>query len=323
MLNLLTTIYATITFTTRYRPEIIWSDKLWTHNIFRFYELLFGRKYGVRVENTVRVTCDKNGVLTYYYQFFTFEASIAHLEALIRGLIPELKFVRVHVPILALPGAIIQGVDLQLPYLFAVTYDTAGSTLSGAGTSGSVNLTIAGSDRMLIGGTATRGTTSTFTYNAVAMTARSTASNVDTAKLFSMAGPPTGTNSLAGTFSAANWSMGAINVTGADTTLGTDVTATGSSSSVSLSITAPTNGMAIDIMVHGQGGSPPTADGANTSRWAQGTATVDSGGQSTAPGTGSAMTMSWNPGGNSIWAQVAVPITAVAAPVNKGLLDFF
>lgn len=297
----------------RYRPEIKWAKKSWTHNVFRLFELIFGRQVGVRAESMSGMAKDKNGKFIQFYECYTWEATFAHLETILRGCIPVFKVVHIHIPVFALPGALIRGESLKIPYVFAIAYDAQSSTSNGAASSGSTTHTVTGSNPVLMGGTSSRGTNSTFTYNGVAFTARSSVSNIDTAKLFSNTSPATGANTLSASFSANNWSAGAVSFSGASGSFGTDVTyVSGSTSNVTLNITAASTSFAVDIMMHGQGGSAPTATGANTRRWGIGTATVDSGGMSTAPGTGSSMTMSWNPGGTSVGGSVACEVLAAS-----------
>jgi len=91
MRNFLTRMMATITRHPRYHPEeheldhkTHWSSKVWVSNLFRAYEYLFGRGYGVRPEASTQVI-KKDGKLYVTRHFFTLEALLAHVEVTIRG----------------------------------------------------------------------------------------------------------------------------------------------------------------------------------------------------------------------------------------------
>ncbi len=93
-----------------------WSSTLWVHNLFRAYELVFGRRSGVRRE----MAANAEGVV----QFFTWEAALSYLEGYLRTFrLP--KIVKVYLPVLApinnlpVPAS---------PYLFAIAFDTFASS---------------------------------------------------------------------------------------------------------------------------------------------------------------------------------------------------
>src|SRR5205085_12355012 len=85
---LLLKIMAVVTGAPRYVTDVEWSSKSWTHNVFRLYELSFGRRWGIRPELTSALGIDEKGRETVTYQFHSFEAIVAHIEARIRGLVP-------------------------------------------------------------------------------------------------------------------------------------------------------------------------------------------------------------------------------------------
>lgn len=145
MLELLTHI-AAIFSGPRYRPEIEWASDNWTHNVFRVFELLFGRKFGIRIESSLVRDKDKT-----IYQFHTLEASIAHLEGVVRGAFKGLKVVRVHVPVLAFAGGPGMLIPRNSPYLFAIAYDASSKADVVIGTTSvTATHTASGSDRLVV-----------------------------------------------------------------------------------------------------------------------------------------------------------------------------
>lgn len=116
----------------RYRPTIEWARNNWTHNVFRIFELIFGRKFGIRCE----VVAYSNGD----YTFFTWEARIAHFEGIIRKVIvTELKLIDSHFysPSLRLQRGVI-------------VYDTSGKQ-DAEGATATIALTLSGSNLTLVG----------------------------------------------------------------------------------------------------------------------------------------------------------------------------
>lgn len=181
----------------RYYPKIYWSDKSWTHNVFRFLELLFGRRYGIRCESVVT---SHNGVT--YRSVYTVEAAIAHIETHVRNWIKDLAFepVRVYVPQMALPN----GVSMPSGYLFAIAYVASGFRREASGGSpNTLSITVSGSDTHLWVNTATDvNDVSSCTYNSVAVGAVSGAqvngsSNVVTGpQMRVLIAPTAGANNL-------------------------------------------------------------------------------------------------------------------------------
>lgn len=153
----------------RYLPEIIWSNKSWVHNIFRFYELLFWRRYGIRPE--ISSIYDRR---TITYRAHTFEGICALFEQGIRGLKKFTIPIRIHIPILATPF----GNMFASPYLFAIVLDTSvGQT--GVLTADpwiSYTHTCTGSNLLLAVGSSASGVgdiqQATTKYNGIAMSAK-------------------------------------------------------------------------------------------------------------------------------------------------------
>lgn len=124
-----------------------WSSELWVHNVFRVYELIFWRRFGIRAEASAS---QRNGKTI--IRCHSWESLLAFTESQIRQAFSfKLRIpVKIYVPILWTP----QGIPVfASPYLLAVAYDTSvtmnfvGSTttntLSSYVTTGS-NLTVFG-----------------------------------------------------------------------------------------------------------------------------------------------------------------------------------
>ncbi len=157
----------------RYKVEegvdFAWSSKSWTHNAFRLYELVFGRKVGIRAESTTGV--NENGVS--WVIVHSFEAAVAYTETLIRNAfrLPKFKLVKVYIPQLAPAGF---GPPSRGPYMFAIAYDTTANGTNGAAASVTFAHTCTGSNLTLtVHGCQNgipRASASSATYNAVSMT---------------------------------------------------------------------------------------------------------------------------------------------------------
>lgn len=177
-----------------------WSSKSWIHNTFRVYELIFGRRYGIKCEMSSSVDGQ---------QPHTFEAVCALAETMLRmwlaRKLPEFRIVRV--PALATP----QGVLFQFAYRYAVAFDAAAGNKdnSGAVTNITWSHTVTGSNTFMVGNAgiqAINQTTTTFdafTYNALALTLSETsaaAANVKVGLYYRIA-PTTGANTVSLTIS--------------------------------------------------------------------------------------------------------------------------
>lgn len=211
MKNPLPQILATITGHPRYLPDIKWSSKLWTHNIFRVYELVFGRRYGIRAEMTAGWV---NG--EWVQQAYTFESSCALVETAIRNFIrfPKFKLVKVYIPQLSFVGLPQQR---QQPYLLAIAYDNVSAEITSA------SLTITGSDMILV--TAARALSGDdltgVTYNSVSLTLGVKQTMLArTQYLHYLKGPSTGSNTL--TFSGTSTAGRGASYSGASQTGGVD-----------------------------------------------------------------------------------------------------
>ena len=134
-------ILATITRKPRYQVKagvnFKWNSQV-VHNIFRVYELIFGRKYGVRCE----AYSDSNG----NYKFFTIEARLAHYETVVKSLFKVAiasfseKLRRLWFPEISnlewQRGAIAFGAIAETSYSVSATQTTGSITVSGSDTLG-------------------------------------------------------------------------------------------------------------------------------------------------------------------------------------------
>lgn len=141
-----------------------WEPKLWVHNIFRIYELIFWRRAGIRAEMSAWT---QEG--TTYYQCHSWESVFALTEANIRGALKWHLPMRVYMPIFAPAGT---GVLMSPSYLFAIAVDTqvAGSLQSSI--TATTPYTVSGSNTLLVAHNVSlnAGAIVGSTYNAVAMT---------------------------------------------------------------------------------------------------------------------------------------------------------
>lgn len=195
MRNLLPTLMAILT---RHPRQIVvagkdfnWdggNSRLW--QVFRAYEVIFGRRDGIRFEGSSWLDHGKS-----YYTFGTWENLFVFGEHLIRqffkGLAPKFEIIRV--PQLITPS----GVRIDSPFRFAIAFD---ATNIAATTS--VSLTVTGSNPFMFacGGYSASAAAITGAFNSVAMTSSATQIWIGSSNPINgiyLAGPTTGTNTLA------------------------------------------------------------------------------------------------------------------------------
>lgn len=150
MNRILPTFLALLTGHDRYFPEIEWSSKSWTHNVFRVYEILFGRRYGIRAEMST-VCFIEDGKKTVYRACHSWESVFALVETYIRDFIHSYKPkpFRIFIPQFSTPV----GVHFASPYLFAIAFDSVTPTIqeTSAASSISYSHTCTGSDLIIVG----------------------------------------------------------------------------------------------------------------------------------------------------------------------------
>lgn len=303
---------ATITRHPRYMPNVDWSSNNWTHNVFRAYELIFGRRVGVRAEMST-TTYRKDGKMTHLYQFHTMEAMFAHFEWMIRNNFKKLIPSRVYFPQLA------SVTGLPHPHfgvLMAVAYDAVSSGNSTLTTLTTTH-TCTGSDRYLTAGGSGRETVSAASYNAVSMSSLGTPAfnSPVRAAMYGLLGPASGGNTLSMTFGGTYNVLGGISFSGAGAVSGY-TSNTGSSTATSLTVVSVATSLVVDCMDHGDDGNPTATGVGQTARYA--TNNADAGGGSTKTGAASTA-MSWSRPGASVWATVGVSID-IPLPTNSNFL---
>lgn len=159
-----------------------WSDKSWTHNAFRVYELIFWRRYGIRAESKGYFT--EGGVRYGKFKQYaiSWEATVALFETAVRQMLtfrlPQISLE--YVPLIQLQtpqGIVIQ--QLWVPYRFAIALDTSRSTGEETSDPTTYAYTCTGSNLVLILAGSMQRLTSTgwpaasaITYNSVAMDAQ-------------------------------------------------------------------------------------------------------------------------------------------------------
>jgi hypothetical protein len=312
-----------------------WSKSLWTHNVFRVFELLFGAPIGIRASVT-SFPDGKGGSLQYAH---TFEAAIALMEVELRRRFKKLnpttwfEGVRIYVPQMATSGLPLP----SSPWIFAIAFDNFASSASGANVSSLTythvctgsNLTLVA---LVVKGTNTAPTANT--YNSVAMTAGpfiaggldSTGNSRNWSGVFYAASAPSGSHSVAytiGTTTALNGASISLTGTNASPAGGSNTqrnTSNVTSSSTTVTTTGA-NSVIVDFLVLNEDWTTTTATGSGqTIRGHQNDTSFTGWGMG-----GSTMTTttagSYTPGYtfvSSISNELALEILAAATAVNSG-----
>lgn len=186
--------------------------------------------------------------------------------------------------------------------------------------------TVSGSNRELVNWVSWYHWASTLSgsaYNGVSLTAIPSGSaangqyHIDGLHLIA---PATGTNNLVATFSGSVYDvgMGSVSFTGADQTtpLGTAVTATGTSTTPSVTVSSAAGEIVVDGLAIIHGGTL-TVGGSQTQRWNEialaGTIKYAGSTQGGAAST----TNTWTNSTSQVWAQGAVPVKPVAVSASS------
>ncbi len=221
----------------RHGRDFEWSQELWIHNVFRVYEVIFGRRAGIRPS----IAASKDGQMA-----FDLEGQLALYEVFVRSLFKKLKprLVIIPQPQLALIGA---RMDFT-PYRFAIAFDTAVAAGSPPKTATfTYSHTVTGSNPTIIAGggmNAASTTSPTAQYNGSAMTA-GTAPLQNTTSwgcIFYTANPPTGAHNVEFDDSVSTeWAVNSVSLTGTTASPsspgGNSAKATSTSPSVSVTTT--------------------------------------------------------------------------------------
>lgn len=196
-----------------------WSANSWTHNFFRVFEIVFGRKVGIQVE----MASVNDGFSSRQYAF-TVEAQFALFETFLREIpkrLPRLEIVPV--PGLYAPG--FGSLPSFSPYCFAIAFDAASAGDGGTNTAtpASTSHTCTGSNLALATGiwnqatSGSRQTPNSITYAGVTLGANKVAQDnsatvLYTVFLYGQASPTTGTNNLTWTYASSAVRNGNCNV---------------------------------------------------------------------------------------------------------------
>lgn len=269
--KILPSILAFITGRERYLPrDIEWVDNLWTHNIFRAFELVFWRAFGpngvgdtIRAESAVQAEIGKDGKIYVRREFYTLEAITAHVEGMIRQKIEnavkvlkgeEAPHTFLPAPAFAMAAIVIFGIEIKLSGGSAFAPLVAGAIAYDNSNKGIVNsssltfsLTTSGSNRLLIIGGQLQDSTrswSSITYAGNATTQIGSniiysANNAPGQMRYQIA-PTTGANNAVFTPSGSIQIRGiAVNYTGCDQASQIDATAqTSGGSSFNVNVVA-------------------------------------------------------------------------------------
>lgn len=312
MLQTITNIYAKLTGTTRYRPEIKWS-KYWTSNIFRFYELIFGRKYGVRREiSAVRV----NGKV--YHYCHTIESVLTFAEIKVREFFSSFKLVpvRIYIPQLSPVGL----PPISSPYLFAIAFD---SGLDAQSVNNYSFTNTAGDFLVVAIRTASGETVTGITYNSAALT-NNTQVTFDPGDrilyMWSKKSPSTGSNTVSITGPTFYRDLYTASYSGCDTTTNPGNTGTNTGSGTSLSVSLTTNAAGDWLAAAGRDDSGNLASGTN---WTpRGAATsIQYGDSNASVGTGSQTVQITGVSGNLYMCAMVIRAAAASGPANMKSLD--
>lgn|SRR3990167_392732 len=306
-----------------------WSEGSWTHNVFRVYELIFGRRYGIKAEIGSSFHKDENGKLTINYRIYSFEGFFAFWEGQARlalRSLPRPKIVKVNIPVLAFAG-FQPLLPNEQPYLFAIAFDAVSSG-EGATFDETVTIahTITGSNTILVSlpycSRGSGSTISTNKYNAVDLTRQTrkvttTAIAPLTLDSWYLVAPTAGTNNLVIVTTSPNTRLGSNNIsyTGVaqTSTIGASGDAEGTDTAPTVTITTDTNNSYVVSGMFYNDTPTPTISGSMTQRSGfntNGGGYLDSGDQLKV--TAGSTTSSWTLGSSLAWVICALEIHVAA-----------
>lgn len=244
----------------------------WTHNIFRVYELIFGRKSGIKREMSSFLHDEKTIQVAH-----SWEAACALFEHSIREFFAsgfKWRLIRVYVPSPAFAFAGMSHQKMDMPYVFAIARDAAtdGGFAGGISTR-AFNHTCTGSNLIVFGLLIndTNRVWSSASYNSVAMT--QAGSDVDfgddhACSMMYLVNPATGTHSLSMTVSGScTMIQAAASYSGVAQSSPIDNTAQSTSTTdpLAVSVTVNTANSWIIAVVGFQQNTASVTAGANTS----------------------------------------------------------
>lgn len=278
---ILPTILATITGKPRYFPEVTWSY-FWTHNIFRVYECLFGRRIGIKPEMSTWVGCDENGHIKTFYACHSFESVVALTEAKVREALHDLLSFKINLPYKIYIPALqtTNGFTLNTsPYLFAIAYDAPSgvpTAASGNPSPVSASVTCTGSNLVLFSAhSGNQGPTTTLTSlvrnsinsSQAGVIKDGTGTGVNTYLMYQF-NPSTGTYNLTVTMSSSLGVVGACSYSGvSDTALdGTSTTTPATTTSFSQNVTVTASDCWVIATSRLSSGALPSGSGGSAVR---------------------------------------------------------
>lgn len=331
-------------FKNRYIPNIEWSGgKLITHDVFRLFERIFGRDFGIRAEASVSAR-RVGGKVVEYHEFYTVEALLTHIECATRKYLKsfEFGFEFVELPVFQLVGLFPQQSEsVRIPiFKFAIANtSTVANGFTANGTTCTMSLTTSGSDRCVIAAVWTWNASNTYTsttYAGTAMTelvsraADGTGSNI---RLVGAHNATTGTNNVV---SNTSGNMQHINTAASYSGVKSDSAANafpdtetdGTSSGTSITTTMTTSVDDSWVFCHARTPSKDMSAGTNTTERCQSSISGDAANlfdSNAARASGSnSLQYTWSGTQTSYWvmgsmapAASAVNVT-VSAGVNTG-----
>ena len=338
MRNFLPKFMSFITRSARHRVDsrIVWRSDLWVPNLFVLWRRIFWEPTGITGDVSARVEGRRteNGEYimgTTYYAFHTLEALLSHYEARVRGLFPKLAPVRIWIPMFQPVGSPMP--VFASPYLFAIAYDTSGAAQSatGSSTSGSLSLTLASGASLWVGlsnanptgdATSVNWNTSEALTNAVSRTP----GGFTTDAIWYRSNPTSGAHDVTVTFSACEFSILAVSLTGTDSTpLGATGSNGGTATASTVSVTTTAENSLVVDMITVNGIQDLTATGSGQTRRVHFTHDVSSGWKDamstmTTTTTGAYVpAYSWSP--SRLWNGVAVEVKALVTIYTISVTD--
>lgn len=279
--NSLPRIIELITRHTRYIPNIQWSNgSSYTHDAFRLFEKLFGRRYGIRAEAKLETGFDNEGKYFIKRSFYTTEALLAHTESVARGYIANLgkklkqADTKLQYAVVNLFGYEFKFAANTNPigYRFAIAYDNKSTVQVVSATTQTYSFTTSGSDRALFGlGICVGDDMTGLTYAGVSAAAMADVKNGTDNRLYTyrLANPAVGTNNAVWSQTTTGFFVTAVqSYTGVDQTtpVGTPVTGTDASADTgfSASITTTVANSWIVAFIRDNTGSSTFTAGAGT-----------------------------------------------------------
>lgn len=250
-------VMATLTGVQRDEVEVTWAKECWTHNIFRAWEILFGRRHGVRCEVSASWM---DGLVT--YEFHTFESIVAHFESRVRE---GLKFfpVRVYFPRLITPN----GVTFPTGVYFAAAYDNSGIQTTN-GTTTTITFTLTGSNLMLLSFPFVNSNVdavTTVVWNTTETLTKQQTSHPSFSQytyLWNLANPTSGSHNLVGTSVGASHRNIGVSYSGCNSTLDASTTSTvDNTATVTCSVTTTVPSCVIAAGTINNNGDANTSDG--------------------------------------------------------------